>query len=384
MAGAASADPADTGSTGSLGGQDNAVVFWPAAGRRLGLLIGSGHLRAAPRFPAPKPMTITRCLLLSLALLAWIAVPAAQNKYCDSSQFNSLTNIWKPQPDQNTGQVTAVELAAERKIMVRVLDMFKSAFVPTGAIGYHSANYDILPQAVTNKSRYGNTYSFVLSHHKIECVNGKPVALDVSLGNVSVQVNTSFVGEATSPPDVGFSFLPRGYYQRKEKTELPQANDQGIQEFNFVDGTTVWWLTRGGVLPFRVVTRREFLQKQIEILKSRSGTSAKRLAYYEGLLSESPDEVAIVKEIEVVSLNGHAHVFTTLADRASRVYVTVNPDYYDRSQPKSVPQHILIRLTHGNAALLNSTGIGARHLESFQQLREIVRANLAELRATVK
>ena len=68
--------------------------------------------------------------------------------------------------------------------------MFKSAFVPTGAIGLYSANYDILPQAVTNKSRYGNTYIFILSNHKIECLNGKPVALDVSLGNVSVQVNT--------------------------------------------------------------------------------------------------------------------------------------------------------------------------------------------------
>ena len=331
-------------------------------------------------------MTITRCLLLFLAPLAWIAVPAAQNTYCDSSQFNSLTNIWKPQPDQNTGQVTAVELAAERKIMARVLDMFKSAFVPTGAIGLHSANYDILTEAATNKSRYGNTYSFVLSHHKIECLNGKPVALDVSLGNVSVQVNTSFVGEAAVQGDssAGFSFLPRGYYQRKDKTELPQANDQGIQEFNFVDGTTVWWLTRAGVLPFRVVTRREFLQKQIEILRSRSGTSATRLAYYQGLLRESPDEVAIVKEIEVASVNGYAHVFTTLADRASRVYVTVNPDYYDRNQPKSVPQHILIRLRHENATLLNSTGIGVRHLESFQKLREIVRANLAELRVMVK
>jgi hypothetical protein len=331
-------------------------------------------------------MTITRCLLLSLALLASTALPAAaQNTYCDSAQFNSLTNMWKPQPDQNTGQVTAVELAAERKIMGRVLEMFKSAFVPNGGIGYYGANYDILPQAVTNKSRYGNTYTFILSNHKIECRNGKPVAIDVSLGNVSVQVNTSFVGEATNGDSaVGFSFLPRGYYQLKGKTALPQGNDEGLQEFNFADGTTVWWLTRAGVLPFRVVTRREFLQKQIEILHSRAGTSAKRLAYYQELLSDSPDEVAIVKDIEVPSLNGYAYVFTTLADRESRVFVTVNPDYYDRSQPKSAPQHILIRLRHESAALLNSTGIGARHLESFQKLREIVRANLAELRAMVK
>ncbi len=141
---------------------------------------------------------------------------------------------------------------------------------------YYSANYRILPEAVTNTSRYGNTYSFVLSHHKIECLDGKPAARDVSLGNVSVQVNSSLVDEATvhgSSSTVGFSFLPRGYYQRKDKLALPEPNDQGVQEFNFSDGTTVWWLTRPGALPFRVVTRREFLQKQIEILTSRSGTA---------------------------------------------------------------------------------------------------------------
>ena len=53
-------------------------------------------------------------------------------------------------------------------------------------------------------------------------------------------------------------------------------------------------------------------------------------------------------------MNGYVHVFTTLADPASRFYVTVNPDDYDRSQPKSAPQHMLVRLRHGNATLLNS------------------------------
>jgi len=62
----------------------------------------------------------------------------------------------------------------------------------------------------------------------------------------------------------------------------------------------------------------------------------------------------------------------------------VNPDYYDRSVSKSAPQHILIRLKRGDVAFLNSSGNGARHLESIQKLREIVRANLPEFRAMVK
>jgi hypothetical protein len=125
------------------------------------------------------------------------------------------------------------------------------------------------------------------------------------------------------------------------------------------------------------------MQKQVEIRQSRPGTSAKRLAYYQGLLSESSDEVAIVKETWNASLDENAFVYTTLADSASRVYVTVNPEYYDRRQPKSAPQHIIIRVNQ-NTPSLRSLGNGALHLESMRKLRDIASANLAELRAMVK
>ena len=115
-------------------------------------------------------MTILRCVLLLVVLATWNASAAsAQNTQCDPSQFDSLTNMWKLEPDQNTSEVTAGDLAAERKVMRRVVEMFKTAFVPNGAAGLYGVNYDILPQAVTNKSRYGNTYIFTLSNHKIEC-----------------------------------------------------------------------------------------------------------------------------------------------------------------------------------------------------------------------
>jgi hypothetical protein len=334
-------------------------------------------------------MTIIRSVLPLFVLVAWNASPASaqtQRKYCDASQFNALTNMWKVQADENTSQVPAGELPAERKIMRRVLEMFQTAFVPTGAAGLVGVNYDIVPHAVSNKSRYGNTYTFTLSHHKIECVNDKPAVMDVSYGNVSVQVNVHLVEEAGSGGShMGFNFLPRGYYQLKDGIALPKANAEGIQEWNFRDGTTVWWLTRaGGALPFRFVTRREFLADQIKVVQSKFASRTGLLAYYQRLLIDATDDVAFVKEAQVPGLNERGYVFTTLEDRANRIYVTVNPDYYDRSLPKSTPQHILIRLRHGDATFLNHLGNGPRHLESFQKLREIVRANLPELRAMVK
>lgn len=331
-------------------------------------------------------MTIIRCALLLITLVTSNAsLASAQRNYCDASRFNALTNVWKVLPEQNTSQVPASELPAERKIMRRVSEMFQSAFVPSGAAGLVSVNYDILPHAVSNKSRYGNTYSFTLSHQQIECVNDKPVAMDVSYGNVSVQLNTHFVEEAgNGDSSVGFSFLPRGYYQRKDKIALPQAPAEGIQEFNFRDGTTVWWLTRAGALPFRFVTKREFVSKQIEIQQSKATSAPGLLAYYQRLLREATDDVAFVKQARVPGLTDPAFVFTTLEDTANRIYVTVNPDYYDRSLSKSAPQHILIRLRHEDMAFLNRLGNGPRHLESFQKLREIVRVNLPEFRSMVK
>ena len=331
-------------------------------------------------------MTIIRRVLFVVALVTWSAsLASAQNIPCDASQFNTLTNMWKFVPDQNTSQVPTSELPAERKVMQRVVEMFKSAFVPNGAAGYYGVNYDPGSQIKMNPDRYGNPYTFILSNHKIECRNGKPAAIDVSYGNVSVQVNEQFVGEAEyGDAWVGFSYLPRGYYQLKDKIALPQGNAEGIQEFNFVDSTTVWWFTRPGVLPFRFVTKREFLTKQIEILRSKPAPSSGLLAYYQRLLNDATDDIAFVKQTQVAGLSESGFVFTTLQDRANRVYVTVNPDYYDRSLPKSAPQHILIRLKHDSVASLNNTGNGARHLESFQKLREIVRANLPEFRSMVK
>ncbi len=140
----------------------------------------------------------------------------------------------------------------------------------------------------------------------------------------------------------------------------------------------------GGALPFRFVTKREFLNRQIEIVRSRSTPSAGLLAYYQRLLTDATDDVAFVKQAQVPGLTESGYAFTTLEDSANRIYVTVNPDYYDRSLSKSAPQHILIRLRHADVAFLNGTGNGARHLERFQKLREIVRANLPEFRSMVK
>ncbi len=45
---------------------------------------------------------------------------------------------------------------------------------------------------------------------------------------------------------------------------MPQANDEGLHEFNFADGTTVWWLTRAGGT-HRLEPSREVVCELLEV-----------------------------------------------------------------------------------------------------------------------
>ena len=51
-----------------------------------------------------------------------------------------------------------------------------------------------------------------------------------------------------------------------------------------------------GALPFRFVTQREFLNRQIEIVRSKPTPGTGLLASYQRLLSEATDDVASVKQ----------------------------------------------------------------------------------------
>ena len=132
------------------------------------------------------------------------------------------------------------------------------------------------------------------------------------------------------------------------------------------------------------MTKRQFLTRQIEIQRARPTPEPRLLAYYERLLTEATDDIAFVKQTRLPGSEMSGYAFTTLEDRSNRVYVTVDPDYYDRALPRSAPQHVLIRIRHDSAAALDRTGNGARLIANFEKLREIVRANLAELRSLVK
>ena len=118
-------------------------------------------------------------------------------------------------------------------------------------------------------------------------------------------------------------------------------------------------------------------------MRAKSTASPGLLAHYQRLLAQATDDIAFVKQGPVPGLSESGYVFTTLEDRGNRVYVTVNPEYYDRKAPKSAPQHILIRVKV-DKPFLSRLPNGARHLAAFDTFRVLGGAILTELRSMVK
>jgi hypothetical protein len=125
-----------------------------------------------------------------------------------------------------------------------------------------------------------------------------------------------------------------------------------------------WLITRDNKLPFTYVTKKEFLEKQKNMLilampKAIEGSNQnfktkteqdfkKALAKIESLMkmpSGESDQPAIVKQDPNDYLS---FLFTTNEDPFSKVLIKPNPGYFNSKLPRSSPQFIVVNVTGNN------------------------------------
>lgn len=314
---------------------------------------------------------------------------------CDPEKVKNAPGNWITYADQNTRGLTPAELAAERKLIASIHQVFKDNYKPIGVTASHSANYDINPSETDTRhpNRYGHTYYYLLMNFPNYCKAGKVQKHDHSSATLLINVNagptigTSYDtiaiidrnGEVNSGAAIGYHILDRDLIPNGK---LPDVSD-GWYAYGGPDATHIsayfWWITpKGSELPFQYVTRKEFLRKQVAIQQAyiadakrirdnketqnvykQSGqldyflnaqnkliaNLEKTLAAYQKDLEKDTgwlNEWAVAKE----SYNGGVtrYVFTTLKDQEFIVPVKPNPGYYNRKLPKSAPQFINIWL----------------------------------------
>lgn len=358
-----------------------------------------------------------KTIVLILLLVFGRSVVSAQD--CDPEKIKTAPGTWTTYADQNTGGLTVVELADERKLIASINQIFQDNYNPIGVTARHSANYDKNPTSINvgHPNRYGHPYYYLLMNFPNYCKGGKAEKHDHSNATLIVNVNNGpdighcydtiaiigRDGEVNSDAHIGYHILERDLIPNGS---LPDLSD-GWYTYGGPDAVYTsdyfWWITRkGSELPFQYVTRKEFLQKQVAFQLASIATMKKhrdnkevqdaykqsgQLDYY---ISQCNQQIATIEktlaaykndlqkdegwlnEWSVVfdQYNGEypRFVFVTLNDREYFVPIKPNPSYFNRKLPKSAPQFmtIWIRVSEGeNHSILAMKKVIDANIDKF-------------------
>jgi hypothetical protein len=320
----------------------------------------------------------TVTLLLLFVFVGNMAIaqnqPATQQD-CDKEALKSAPGKWLPQPGDEvhtgTRKPAATDAAGAKKIFSQVGKLFQEKYKPVGADVYNYLTYNISPIS----SDYSNWYIYTISNFVFYCSNGKKSRNSEGLSS-SVHINPG--GALT----INFSEIP--VYNERGEVSSEATNRGGFHSlsskeckggklpdlsngYHIVEGSQDYyvWITYEGKLPFRYVSRKEFLEKQVVLLEAqrkerKPGDSKEFLhsffempleAYRQDLKKDSAwlSEIAIVKHEPITDPATKKYLFsrytfTKVIDGSTSVPIMPNPAYYNRSLPKWAPQFMVINV----------------------------------------
>ena len=285
----------------------------------------------------------------------------AYSQDCTQALASQKPGIWKEGMKGSVSGIAPADLDRERKVVAAIHLMVKSKYSPTGVEADFNGSYD-RPDAEVPVNLYN--YSIYFLHYFCE---GNVIKTDHETStSLTVSVNR-FDPKIYEKPDE--NNLPgEGFYSIKKMPVEKDGNYFFEEKASLGMGATgksrTWLITRDNKLPFAYVTKKEFLEKQKNMLilampKAIEGSNQnfktkteqdfkKALAKIEAFLkmpSGELDQPAIVKQDPNDYLS---FLFTTNDDPFRKVLIKPNPGYFNSKLPRSSPQFIVVNVIGNN------------------------------------
>ncbi|MBS0215004.1 MAG: hypothetical protein JSR63_07025 [Proteobacteria bacterium] len=328
-----------------------------------------------------------------------IAADTYLAKTCGGTGVAQLPPKRIMRPDPNRPNISAQDLAGERKVIAGIDGVFAS-WQPNGFVVATQEGYLNNPQGSAGNAGYGNNYTWTLVSYIHDCVDGQ-WRKDAENGTFLLLFVNSGIGNGVDGiPKIDFDGTDPdlfGYYRLGTEWQipglLPQAKNGHVEYTYDADGSTRYWFTRDGRLPFQYVPREEFIRRQLDILQAGKASHQKRagnarnatfmqlmydkpMDYYRQLLQKPAEWLQRPSYCMVGNDNGRVDYSRCnfLDEMQPRAQVPVKPDpaYFDRGKPRSAPQYIVIDLrAYG-------------HAEAAARQRALIEQNADKFRALVE
>jgi hypothetical protein len=293
-----------------------------------------------------------------LLLMALYASLNAYSQDCTQALASQKPGIWKEGMKGSVSGIPAADLEKERKVVAAIHLLVKSKYSPTGVEADYNGSYD-RPDSEIPVNIYD--YNIYFLHYICE---GNVIKTDHETSTSLTVSANRFDSKIYEKPDE--NNLPgEGFYSIKKMPVEKDGNYFFDEKASLGMGATgksrTWLITRDNKLPFTYVTKKEFLEKQKNMLilampKAIEGSNQnfktkteqdfnKALAKIESLMkttSGESEQPAIVKQDPNDYLS---FLFTTNDDPFSKVLIKPNPGYFNSKLPKSSPQFIVVNIT---------------------------------------
>ena len=297
---------------------------------------------------------------MKYVLLLW-ALYASLNAYsqdCTQASASQKPGIWKEGMKGSVSGIAPADLDRARKVVAEIHLLVKSKYSPTGVEADFNGSYD-RPDTEVPVNIY--EYNIYFLHYICE---GNVIKTDHETSTSLTVSANRFDAKIYEKPDE--NNLPgEGFYSMKKMPVEKDGNYFFEEKASLGMGATgksrTWLITRDNKLPFAYVTKKEFLEKQKNMLilampKAIEGSNQnfktkteqdfkKALAKIESLIkmpSGEADQPAIVKQDPNDYLS---FLFTTNDDPFSKVLIKPNPGYFNSKLPKSSPQFFVVNIT---------------------------------------
>lgn len=322
-------------------------------------------------------------------LVKGIALSAAGQADCNPEALKKIQGVWlASRPDGILNGPAPADVAAAKKILDAIRRRFQEQYKPIGVDARHYNNYE---KDMGHYPRYGDSYTYTMLNFNFYCLHGKKTTSAEGDGT-----HVRFNNESTVDipiyneyGEVGTVFTNVGWFQALNSFHCPDGKlpdvSKGYHIFGDENNYYVWF-TYNGKLPFRYVTRKEFLEKQVAIIEAQIKELEKKMlspemkaameanpAFKEQMTEGMKTNIAMhrkplesyqndlkkdaawLKEMAIVNFSMFEgvsrYVFFTMLDDLQNWQLSIpimpNPGYYDSKLPKWAPQYISIHL-NGN------------------------------------
>jgi hypothetical protein len=297
---------------------------------------------------------------MKYVLLLW-ALYASLNAYsqdCTQALASQKPGIWKEGTKGSVSGIAPADLEKERKVVAAINLLVKSSYSPIGVEADFNGSYD-RPDTEVPVNIYD--YNIYFLHYICE---GNVIKTDHETStSLTVSVNR-FDPKIYEKPDEN-NLPAEGFYSLKKMPVEKDGNYFFEENASLGMGAAgkgrTWLITHDNKLPFAYVTKKEFLEKQKNMLllampkaieSSRDNLKTKTeqdfkkaLAKIEILMkmpSSESDQPAIVKQDPNDYLS---FLFTANDDPFSKVLIKPNSGYFNSKLPRSFPQFIVVNIT---------------------------------------